>query len=261
MEPFFKYHALGNDYWVCWGVGFEPDQVAALCDRRHGLGSDGLLVGRRPKASSAPIELLIYNSDGSSAQNSGNGLRIFGAFLADQGQLSVGESIRVQVAGVLKQIQLKYAKGAHYLLEVDMGTPSDLTQTHFEPREGHPLVLHTLSLGNPHAVVLTPDPSPQMAQTLGPQIESHCPGRTNVQFACVQDPHNLKLEIWERGSGYTLASGSSAAAAVAVAQAKGLCATTVQAHMPGGTLEVRRHNNGLVLQGPVRAIAQNTVFR
>lgn len=249
---FVKYQALGNDYLVVsaqatQGVALEA-LARRLCDRRYGAGADGLLVVAL-EGGAPPFAVRIFNPDGSEAEKSGNGLRILARYLYDQGLVG-GEPFTILTPGGKVQAQVEAGSGR---VIVHMGRA--VFDSRRIPARGKPrqvvneplqvgeerLWITALSLGNPHCVVFVDDPTPELARRLGAQIERHplFPRRVNVQFVRVVDEHTLRIEIWERGAGYTLASGSSACAASAAARKLGLCQAQVNVQMPGGTLEVR----------------------
>jgi diaminopimelate epimerase len=268
---FTKYHGLGNDYLVIEPSGLDETRVGELaqkiCDRHYGVGGDGILVGPLPSAS-ADFGLRIFNPDGSEAEKSGNGLRIFARCLWDQG-LAGSEPFTVQTAGGLVRCQV-FEQGD--LVQVEMGQASFLSPV--QPAAcGEPVeALHvgdqvyqvcTVSLGNPHCVVLDAPVSRAEALRLGPLIENQprFSARTNVQFLRVIDRSNLQIEIWERGAGYTLASGSSACAAASVAHRLDWCGAQVLVHMPGGALQVTLAADSQVTQrGPVVKVCAGQYF-
>lgn len=264
---FTKYEALGNDYLVAesadTGDRPSPAFVRRLCDRHRGVGADGLLVGGAPEG---PFSLRIFNPDGSEAEKSGNGLRIYARYLWDLDRLGE-ESFRVHTAGGL--VTCRVAPGGEGV-SVMMGRVSfrsgDIPmlgpdrEVLREPLDlgGETLEISAASVGNPHCVVLVPDPSPRRARELGPRIETHpsFPQRTNVQLARILDRNTLSIEIWERGAGYTLASGTSSCAAAAVCHRLGLVAPRVTVEMPGGKLQVEiAEDASVTLSGPVRRVA------
>ena len=250
---FTKYHALGNDYLV-----LEPgeadglpaaDTIRRICHRHFGLGSDGILYG--PAATkNADFGLRILNPDGSEAEKSGNALRIFARHLHDSGRVS-NDAFTVDTPGGL--VTCEVGDDARSIT-VDMG------QVHFAmdhiPVEGPEqadmdygrkitvndttYTAYIAEIGNPHCVIPLPEISREVACRDGAALEVHeaFPNRTNVQFLHVLDRRNIRIEIWERGAGYTLASGSSASAAAAVAHRIGLCDRSITVHSPGGIIGI-----------------------
>lgn len=272
--PFAKYHGLGNDYIVIDPSALRRELTPALiqhiCDRHYGAGSDGILLGPLP-ATTAAYGLRIFNPDGSEAEKSGNGLRIFARYLWDRGLVDQ-EPFTVATAGGVVTAQVE--PGGR-LVTVGMGRVSFDSQA--IPVAGPPreVLNETLqagdtvlrycaaTLGNPHCVVLCEQINPEEAQRLGPLVETNArfPRHTNVQFMQVLDRAHLRIEIWERGAGYTLASGSSSCAAAAVAHRLGLCAAEVTVTMPGGALAVSIAPDwSVTLRGPVTKVWQGTLF-
>lgn len=245
---FDKYQALGNDYLVLVEPGLDARAEAAwaraICDRHFGVGADGLLLQRAGR----PFSLRILNPDGSEAEKSGNGLRIFARWLFDAGQVGHGPFQLETAAG---RVGCRVGAGAREI-EVDMGRVSFRSQdipvrgpereVLREPLEleGERVVLSAATIGNPHCVVERDRVLEEDCLRLGPQLERHAlfPQRTNVQLLRVIDPQNLQIEIWERGAGRTLASGSSSCAAAAVARRLRLCESSVHVRMAGGVLDV-----------------------
>ncbi|HUL54540.1 MAG TPA: diaminopimelate epimerase [Opitutaceae bacterium] len=270
---FYKYHALGNDYLVLDprdypdGTPPTPRQIRVICHRNFGVGSDGILWGPLP-AAGADFGLKIFNPDGSEAEKSGNGLRIFSRFLWDRGLVKTPQFTISTPGGVVGA----EVKNGHRIT-VAMGMVSfDSTKIPVggPPREvlNEPITIQdrtftfcAATIGNPHCVIPLAEISPELARQYGPEIERHpnFPNRTNVQFMQVVDRANLRLEIWERGAGYTLASGSSASAAAAVAHRLGLVDRQVTVRMPGGQLAVEIGPDfSIRITGPVVKVAEGT---
>jgi diaminopimelate epimerase len=248
---FVKYHALGNDYLVIDPADAQsalgPDQVRKICHRHFGIGSDGILLG--PLVSEkAPFGLRIFNPDGSEAEKSGNGLRIFSRYLWDRG-LVRDEEFAIETAGGLVRSTV-FSRGRQ--VRVEMGQVSfwsDAIPVAGPRREvlSEPLTagdrtfqICAATIGNPHCVIPSAEVNEATARKYGPLIEIHeaFPRRTNVQFVQVLDRSRIRIEIWERGAGYTLASGSSSSAAAAVAHRLGLCGEQVTVEMPGGAIAI-----------------------
>ncbi len=250
---FFKYHALGNDYIVMNPADFpgwsEPsvEQIRVICHRNFGVGSDGILWGPLP-STKARFGLRIFNPDGSEAEKSGNGLRIFSRYLWDA-QLATTPVFTIETPGGVVESVIK-DHGA--LITVEMGRVS-FTSTkipHVGPERevlneqitvlDRTFTYCSATIGNPHCVLPLPEVSAELAHRYGPHLETHpnFPRKTNVQFLQVLDRANIRIEIWERGAGYTLASGSSSSAAAAVAHKLGLVDADVTVHMPGGKIGI-----------------------
>jgi diaminopimelate epimerase len=248
---YHKYQALGNDYLVFEPPELEqalaPATIRRICDRHYGVGSDGLLLGPL-ETSEADFGLRLFNPDGGEFEKSGNGLRIFARFLWDK-KLAGSEPFTIMTPGGKVTAQVRDS-GRHVV--VDMGRVS--FQSPDIPVQGPPrevvdetMIVNGLELrycaatiGNPHCVVLGQKVSPEVALRLGPMVEQQprFPQRTNVQFMRVLNRQAIQIEIWERGVGYTLASGSSSCAAAAVARKLDLCDSQVEVHMPGGVIDI-----------------------
>jgi diaminopimelate epimerase len=272
---FYKYHALGNDYIVLNPSDFPdwtaptPEQTRIICHRNFGVGSDGILWG--PIASQAGgFGLRIFNPDGSEAEKSGNGTRIFARFLWDQGLARDAKFAIDTPGGTVVAVM----KDGGNLITMDMGSVSfDSVKIPVAgpPREvineklsiqGREFTFCAATIGNPHCVIALPDISPGLARRYGPDIEVApiFPRRTNVQFMKVIDRKNLQIEIWERGAGYTLASGTSSSAAAAVALRLGLVDRAVTMHMPGGSLEIEiGEGYRITMTGPATKVAQGVL--
>jgi diaminopimelate epimerase len=251
---FWKGQALGNDYIVVTAAAPPgPALVRALCDRHRGIGSDGVLVG---DTAVAPVALRIFNPDGTEAEKSGNGLRIFGAWLHGQGVVG-GETFRVALRGEMVEMQVEGAAGdGTRTVRVDMGDASfhagDVDYTGAGAGEevmggvvtvaGLAIPVHLVSLGNPHCVVFVDALDDAEFRHLAPLIQALPAFRRgiNVQFARVAGPADLEARIWERGAGETLASGSSACAVVAAALRSGrVTGERFRVAMEGGAVAVR----------------------
>ncbi|MFW6011581.1 MAG: diaminopimelate epimerase [Desulfosalsimonas sp.] len=272
---FCKYHGLGNDYIVINPEEFKEKlderKIRLICHRNFGVGSDGILLGPAPEKNGG-LSVLIYNPDGSEAEKSGNGLRIFARYLYDHGFVSSGKPFKILTKG--GEVTAKVMDSGRTVL-VEMGTVSfDSTQIPVKgkPREvinetievqGKSLTFCAATIGNPHCVIIQPEISESQTRRLGPEIENHplFPNRTNVQFGKIMDRENMAVEIWERGAGYTLASGSSASASAAVARKLGLCGNEITVHMPGGRLDIRIQDDySVFMTGPVTGIAEGRML-
>jgi diaminopimelate epimerase len=271
---FHKYHGLGNDYLVIDPKDLDHDLTAAeirlICHRNYGVGSDGILVGPIVTAA-ADCQLRIFNPDGSEAEKSGNGLRIFSRYLFDKGLvgtqpftiLTLGGTVRSQVCSETKLIRVQMGQVTFDAAKIPVaGDPREVIGEHIRIG-GREFTFSAASIGNPHCVVVLDEISEVLARTYGPLIETdpRFPNRTNVQFLKVIDQRNIQIEIWERGAGYTLASGSSSSAAAAVAHKLGLCGREITVHMPGGTLEIAIGDGFAIdMIGPVTAVYAGNIL-
>ncbi|MBT5379065.1 MAG: diaminopimelate epimerase [Opitutae bacterium] len=249
---FEKYHALGNDYLVLPSEELKGDlteeAIRLICHRNFGLGSDGILLGPLP-SDKAQFGLRIFNPDGSEAEKSGNGLRIFSLYLWDTGQVK-DEPFTIDTMGGVVKSQILDGPDK---ISVEMGRvsfQSDRIPVTGEPREvigerieagGQTFTYNAATIGNPHCVIPLDDISEELARRIGPEIENHAnfPQRINLQLLKAIDRNTIQIEIWERGAGYTLASGSSSSAAAAVAHKIGLCDRDIRVRMPGGEIEIQ----------------------
>ena len=273
--PFTRYHALGNDYIVInpadTDIRLTKESIRRICHRQYGVGSDGILLG--PETGKTDVfSVRIFNPDGSEAEKSGNGLRIFSRYLYEKGLVDE-KRFRILTAGGIVQSQVS-ARGR--IVSVEMGKvdfdstkipvagPARHVLNEQLTVKGESLSFCAATVGNPHCVIPLEEISAEMARRLGPAIESHpnFPHRTNVQFMQVIDRGNIRIEIWERGAGYTLASGSSSCAAAAVAHKLGFCDEAITVHMPGGRLEIQiLPNNAVSMTGPVTRICAGVMDR
>ena len=270
---FFKYHGLGNDYLVIQpsdgGAILEKRQVQCICHRNYGVGSDGILLGPLHSAT-CDFRLRILNPDGSEAEKSGNGLRIFSRYLYDKGLVNenpfsvetLGGTVICHVQNRGKEVTVEMGKVSFLSTLIPVaGEEREVLREQMEIG-GNTFEFCAATVGNPHCVVLYEHVSPEIARRYGPLIEtdSRFPCRTNVQFLNVLDRRNIRIEIWERGAGYTLASGSSSTAAAAVARKLGLCDSVITVHMPGGELEIRLTENfEATMTGPVTHVCDGVI--
>lgn len=272
---FHKYHALGNDYIVLDAGEFQKDltgdKIRRICHRNFGIGSDGILYGPL-ETDEVDFSVRIFNPDGSEAEKSGNGLRIFARYLWDCGKvgqeefsiLTVGGLVRAKVLDNGAKVTIDMGKVSFDSSVIPVAGPKRQVINEKIEVGDEELTFSAVTVGNPHCVILCDEVSERRAKALGPIIEtdSRFPNRTNVQFMKVLDRSNIRLEIWERGAGYTLASGSSCCAAAAVAHRLGLCDSAVKVHMPGGDIDiVLSEDFSVIMTGPVARIADGVMSR
>jgi diaminopimelate epimerase len=243
---FSKWHALGNSYLVVEqpdACPLTPPRVRRLCSVETGIGSDGVLeiVSR----DGADATVTIWNPDGSTAEMSGNGVRIAARWLAAE-----TGAIEVVVTTAGRQVSAQVLNA----LDIDMAVGA---VTVGEPELVDGVEVTTASVGNPHAVVRLDEPTRDDLLRLGPSLETHprFPDGTNVQLVRVDGRHDLTVLVWERGAGETSASGSSSVAAAAVAVRRGWCDSPVSVHLPGGILYVRLEGGEAWLTGPAERVA------
>ncbi len=268
-----KYHAIGNDYIVISPTELDGDlnvdTIRLICHRNYGVGSDGILLGPLD-SDSCDFGLKIFNPDGSEAEKSGNGLRIFARSLWDQNLVgnrhfsleTAGGAVSCEVSPDGKSVTVEMGEVSFDSIKIPVvGEPREVLNEEVEI-DGQILRFCAATVGNPHCVVLSDDPTQAEARCFGPllEVDPRFPNRTNVQFMKVVDRNNIQIEIWERGAGYTLASGSSSTAAAAVAHKLGLCDADITVHMPGGDIHVQ-FSNGLfaTMTGAVTKICDGTM--
>src|ERR1700736_1357056 len=264
-----KYQALGNDYLVLDLPAPLADVVPllpVLCDRNRGLGSDGLLA-----FDPAARTVRIFNPDTSEAQKSGNGMRIVAAHMVLAH--GAGDHFELRTAGGANPVSVLARNGAEVISEVDIGRASFRAADLPARFDGEPERVHLdtpagrveamlVSVGNPHCVVFGEPATMARCLELGPYPERHpaFPERTTVQLFEVVHRDRVRVEIWERGAGYTLASGTSASAVTAACMRAGLVDDDVTIQMPGGDLRIHREPSGnLVQSGPARRVYRAAV--
>ena len=270
-------HGIGNDFVVIDAVNQDialtGEQVRLIADRHFGVGCDQLLLVERPTLDAAEFRYRIYNADGGEVQQCGNGARCFARFVHDRG-MTGSTSIAVETAAGMIYLQLE----DDGQVTVDMGVPSfDPNALPFEANvmdeeqaEYHQLMVNgekyaigAVSVGNPHAVLLVDSVDDAPVETLGAAIESHqsFPERVNVGFMEVMDRSHIRLRVFERGAGETLACGTGACAAVAVGIHNSLLDNTVEVELKGGYLTIRWPGNGkpLLMTGPAQTVYQGKI--
>ena len=280
MVEFRKYHALGNDYVVLAGeaLGEPPDRalVRRICDRHRGIGADGILLDvspARPGAGSGEAAALrIFNPDGSEAEKSGNGLRIFARYLRDRGHVkgtewfgmeTPGGAVACSVSEDGRRVAAEMGRAVFDAAAVPVrGECGEVLNRRLTIADGRDVEYSAVTVGNPHCMVAVDGPREADARALGPLLERHpaFPNRTNVQLFEVLGPHRIRIEIWERGAGYTLASGTSSCAAAAVCCRLGHVRSPVIVEMPGGEIEISvREDWSIRMEGGVTAIARGVL--
>jgi diaminopimelate epimerase len=271
---FAKCHGAGNDFVVIDARNISldwSDLARKMCDRHHGIGSDGLILVCTSQ--SAHLRMRMFNPDGSESEACGNGLRCFVLYAVEH-KLVGSTEFDVETAGGTRHVKaFMNALGAVYEAEAGMGRPG------FAPHEipacvpsrpriptdvdltvaGVVLPVSLVSMGNPHAVCFVQDSVNDFPLgQIGPIVEHHelFPARVNFEIALVHGRHDVDVRVWERGAGETLACGSGACAVAVTAQLRGLCDPPVQVHLPGGQLTVRWGGPGaeVLLRGPVQRV-------
>lgn len=268
-----KYHGLGNDYLI-----FDPNKneleltdknIRLLCDRNFGVGSDGIVAG--PILDENKLSMRIFNPDGSEAERSGNGVRILAKYLKDAGYV---QTDRIALQTIAGEVNVQYLNEEGTRLKASMGKLtfwSDEVPVAGDRREvvnetmmfGRiPYKVTCVSIGNPHCVILLNEISKDLVCKIGKLAEEsdYFPDKINTQLLKVIDRQHIEIEIYERGAGYTLASGSSGCAAAGAAYKQGLTDSHMYVHMPGGILEVEILEDGMViLTGDVGYVGKMTL--
>ncbi|MFC1833483.1 diaminopimelate epimerase [Thermodesulfobacteriota bacterium] len=276
---FVKMHGTLNDFVVfhdlTGAVEVTPKQVAAICDRRGGIGADGLIAVR--PSEKAQFFMDYINADGSLAEMCGNGIRCLAKYVFDNGLIE-RTTLEVETRAGVKTLSLLTGTGALVeRVQVDMGPPI------FDPREipvnlesdGKPILDHPveaqgksfrasmLSMGNPHCVIVMEEDVEPLPKLFGPSIETHpiFPAKTNVEFIRVVNRNHLIMRVWERGSGETFACGTGACAAAVAANLKGFVDAECKVSLLGGDLDIdwKGPGHSVLMTGDARTVFQGTI--
>jgi len=270
---FTKMHGLGNDFLmldlVTQRVRLDEALIRRLSDRHFGVGFDQLLVVEPPHQPDVDFRYRIFNADGSEVSQCGNGARCFARFVRDR-RLTRKDTLRVETASGIITLQID----SQGWVTVDMGPPrlepnaipfvADNAALDYRIEvDGELYQIAAVSMGNPHAVLRVDDADSAPVATLGPRLESHprFPERVNVGFMQVINRQEIKLRVYERGTGETLACGTGACAAAVAAMRWGLVDRDIKVHLPGGPLRIRwSHDNASVLMtGPTARVFDGTL--
>ena len=273
MINFTKMHGLGNDFVVIDAIRqtlrLSREQVRFIADRHFGIGCDQLLLVEKPTRSDVDFRYRIFNADGDEVEQCGNGARCFARFVRDQG-LSDKNEIRVETGSGIIVLRLE----GDGRVTVDMGVPQfEPAQIPFQAAQraseyslevdGERVTVGVVSLGNPHAVLRVTDLDSAPVARLGAAIESHprFRRRVNVGFMQVVTPDFIRLRVFERGVGETLACGSGACAAMVVARQQGLINDKVTVELPGGELAIRWNGEGkpVIMTGPANKVFEGQI--
>ncbi len=265
---FRKYHGLGNDFVLIDNRHspepvLSPQQAVAVCDRNFGVGADGVIFAL-PGQAAADYTMRIYNSDGSEPEMCGNGIRCLAKFLADLGAPAPEQRYRIHtLAGLIvpeltADGQVTVDMGEPHLLAAEI--PTTLVAGDLKAVDvplvvaGQTWPVTCVSMGNPHCITFVEDAEAIALAQLGPQFEHHSafPQRTNTEFIQVIRPDRLKMRVWERGAGATLACGTGACAVVVAAVLSGRSQRQVQVELPGGPLQIdwSATDNHVYMSGP-----------
>lgn len=268
-----KYQGLGNDYLVLDPnknrIQLQGKKIALMCQRGFGLGADGVLYG--PVEINGKMGVHIYNADGSESAISGNGVRIFAKYLMDHEYV---KEQKFSIETLSGSIEVECLNSRATEFRVNMGKASFLSReipVTGEVREviNEPFTFNgteyratCLTVGNPHCIIFTDKISGEMVKNLGPYVENaeQFPERMNLQVCRIIDRGNLDIEIWERGSGYTRASGTGSCAAAIAAHRLGLVEERVNVNQPGGMIQIDIKEDGTIyMTGTVGYIADVSI--
>jgi diaminopimelate epimerase len=275
-NSFVKMHGLGNEYIVLDSANIDfqltKQAIMRLCNIHFGIGSDGIVMV--VPSTKADFGFRVYNPDGSEAEKSGNGLRILCKYLYDYGYAKTRHFSLETMTDIVYADIVEEEKGKAMLIRLDMGKaifasrdiPVNSDQPEFIGQKimagNKEFEVNCVSVGNPHCVVIKQELDENEIRTYGPLLENHplFPNRINVQFARVLSDHDAQIMIWERGAGYTLASGSSSCAASCILVKRGLIKGDLTMHMQGGTLKIQIDKNwNIRMTGMVREIARGVL--
>ncbi len=274
---FTKMHGCGNDYVYvnCFEekVDDMPNMARLVSNRNFGIGSDGLICIL--PSDKADFKMQMYNMDGSYSPMCGNGIRCVAKYVYDKGLCDKTE-ITVETGGMIKILELNVENGLVKTVKVDMGTPELRPQfipiaeqgRSFIERsvivDGEEVFLTAINVGNPHAVIFVPNVDSADVKGLGPKIENHplFPEKTNVEFVEVIDRETLKMRVWERGSGETLACGTGASASLVAAVLTGRAEEQATVRLLGGELFIQwdREENSLYMTGPAVTVFDGELY-
>jgi len=275
VVKFWKMHGLGNDFIVIDNRNLQISDAEAaglalkLCERRFSVGADGLLLVEN--SSVADVKMRIFNADGSEAEMCGNGIRCFAKYCYEN-NIARKKELTVETLAGIKQIWLTVKGGTVEAVKVDMGAPTlersklPMVGTGTCVNEdlqvnGEKYRVTCLSVGNPHCVIFVDSVDDFPMQQIGPKIENHkfFPKKINVEFAQVLNRKTVKVRVWERGCGETLACGTGACATVAAGNILGKVDSKVTVHLVGGDLEVE-YAGHLFLRGPAEKVFEGKLF-
>lgn len=258
---FEKWQGLGNDFIILTEEKATPELAKIMCDRNFGIGADGLFSPK--KTLNTDIGWDFYNSDGSVAQMCGNGIRCFAKFvrehnLVNKDEFSVETLAGTIIPSILEDGRVRVDMGMPILdakkIPVDVSTPQDFEIEGFRAS--------AVSMGNPHCVIFTDGDSKKLAREFGPKIEPHklFPQKTNVEFVKIENRSKMRLDVYERGCGITLACGTGACAATVGGILKGLLDNTVTVELPGGELTIEYNGKNVYMTGCATKVFEGEFF-
>ncbi len=275
LVRFTKMHGLGNDFMVVdlvtQRVRFSEDKVKKLADRHLGIGFDQLLLVEPPANPDMDFRYRIFNADGSEVEHCGNGARCFARFVRDK-RLTTKDEIHVETANGQAVLRIR----DHQQVEVNMGAPelqpanipfqAEQASPTYEVEVGNERVtLSAVSMGNPHGVLVVDNVDSAPVETLGPLLEPHSrfPAKANIGFMQVVSPSEVRLRVYERGAGETMACGTGACAAVVAGRLRGLLDETVRVNLPGGVLKISwkgGENDPVMMTGPTATVFEGQIY-
>jgi len=270
-RQFTKYQGLGNDFILIDNRHqsepiLTPKQAVQLCDRHFGIGADGVIFAL-PSARDADYTMRIFNSDGSEPEMCGNGIRCLAKFIADlESQKKTEYRIETLAGLIIPKLQpdgqVKVDMGPPKLLASQIPTTLATAESKVVEQplevEGKIWPVTCVSMGNPHCIIFVEDVASIPLETWGPKFEHHSvfPERTNTEFIQVIQPNHLKMRVWERGAGITLACGTGACASVVAGVLTGKCEPLATVELPGGSLEIEwsMSNQKVYMSGPAQKV-------
>ena len=260
---FTKMQGLGNDYLYFWGEVKDPEALSRrLSDRHFGPGSDGIILISPPTRHDADFRMRIFNADGSEAKMCGNGIRCVGKYVYDKGFTDKTE-LRIETLSGIRTLSMKIRCGKVRRVAVGMGHAA-VGEAMALDLGGESVTVLPVDVGNPHAVCFVPDAEAVPLESIGPKIETHptFPGSVNAEFMSRLADGSLRMRVWERGSGITMACGTGACASASAAVQTGLCRAgdVIPVHLDGGTLEIAVSPEGEVtMTGPAEFVYEGEI--
>ena len=258
---FTKMQGLGNDYLYFWGEIENPEEVSRrLSDRHFGAGSDGIIL--ISPSERADFRMRIFNADGSEAMMCGNGIRCVGKYVYDKGYTDKTE-LRIETRSGVKTLRLEVRCGKVRRVAVDMGRAA-VSEDIALDIGGISVTVTPVNVGNPHAVCFVPDADAVPLGGIGPKIEKHpaFPGGVNAEFVSLGADGGLRMRVWERGSGITMACGTGACASASAAVSKGLCRAgeRIPVVLDGGTLDIEVSGDyAVTMTGPAEFVYEGEI--
>lgn len=268
---FVKMHGIGNDFVVIGALDDLPlpeeklsEFARFVCDRHFGVGADGVIWILPSQV--ADFKMRIFNPDGSEAEMCGNGIRCAAKWFYDR-DYAKGKAVQVETLAGIKTVWVQEENGKAVAVTVDMGEPifapslvptslgegSEAIEVPLSVEGAGTYIVSAISMGNPHCVIFVNDVDNFPVETIGPRIEHHpaFPKRTNVEFVQVLSRNEMKVRVWERGAGLTLACGTGACASLVIASRTGRTDRKAKVHLPGGTLTIEWRDDGRIyMTGP-----------